>query len=967
MPDHNSTHSTFDGVSFEQYINSLYHALGYNTTPNVNLHGQQVDIVADKVQLGIGLTRVAIECKFRSSGVIGNNVVQDFATSVHSLVNRGDVAMGVMVTNFGYSSDARAVVDGDPIVRLLTVRDLEDNLFGLSEAYQEYIHTYKEQEIFSLYVSPQGTVYHGQIDLNSGQRKRDVHQTLKKWLTSSSAGPFFVLGDFGAGKTTLVDRLKYEFAVDYLKGQSKLKPLIILLRDYVHSAPLDTLLKYTLQREFGRPIPLNMFWSALENGEILPLIDGLDEMVPSADQHRRQDLLLELSPLLLGGPNAIITSRPSFFTSLQEFNEAIEAANQRHALMTATWNEIPRRRIHKGRTLAIQFQTSLYTRLLGHPPKTIMPPGPQKVVVIGTMDISQIDEFLQKYENDFRTLFNTTPLEIRKRLEEIYDLADLMSRPILLKMIVETVLMGGVDLFSSSRDIGGSCLYEAYTWMKLEADWDKGIVRQQVLTREERRIFSQAVALAMYCNGILEVTYDQVLKLVSDPSVNIESLATRLEIFTSDELATDIGTCTFLTWGNDSKFRFIHKSFMEFFVARQIKVAMDSDIKEKVLATPLTKEILYFLGGFAMVEPNHRQSLVNWLYHKKPPENDNETFRRNLACALLYSGAFQQGLKLDSVCVSEIDVRKTTFERLLLNGTLFEDVQWNHITDHESSFKGVRFHKCSLCEWTTENSTLHFTLQDCAIGPWKCSSSSANLGAFRSSLASCEFHNARINLQLCDSVFSSGSSKKNTCELILEGGRFDGHSWTDSSIKAIGGTEQYQSTNFRGGIFNTCRWTGGSFFIGGRLRLTNCDLTDTNLNYGDEGHITFEKCKFNRCWIARPSKSEFSLTLSECQLKTSVILCLTLSYEDFIKCKIIDCIGLLRIDGAVSLFDRLETQCAKFGESLLLLNASSYPTGRKGIDELLSALNTTSNIDDARQLTNDYIKRIKAKTWRKTY
>jgi hypothetical protein len=75
----------------------------------------------------------------------------------------------------------------------------------------------------------------------------------------------------------------------------------------------------------------------------------------------------------------------------------------------------------------------------------------ENIVSIRQLDEQQVAEYLRAEEPAIlrKTGLNTT--EFRDSLYRIYDLEDLMRRPLLLKMIVKTVLSAGVDL--RARDL----------------------------------------------------------------------------------------------------------------------------------------------------------------------------------------------------------------------------------------------------------------------------------------------------------------------------------------------------------------------------------------------------------------------------------------------------------------------------------------------------------------------------------
>ena len=142
----------------------------------------------------------------------------------------------------------------------------------------------------------------------------------------------------------------------------------------------------------------------------------------------------------------------------------------------------------------------------------------------------------------------------------LYDIKDLMTRPILLAMITDTVVFGGLDIGSKSVRGRTATLYQLYTALQFDRDWEKGDTRRRLSTRE-RRLFTQMVALTMFANGTLEVTYNQILGLVRS-SMRLPEI---VQLFTEDTSRACHRRirCTFFN-RDGNKFRFVHKSFVGF-------------------------------------------------------------------------------------------------------------------------------------------------------------------------------------------------------------------------------------------------------------------------------------------------------------------------------------------------------------------------------------------------------------------
>ncbi len=146
-----------------------------------------------------------------------------------------------------------------------------------------------------------------------------------------------------------------------------------------------------------------------------------------------------------------------------------------------------------------------------------------------------------------------------------YDLKDLMSRPILLSLTVDTIIDGKIDIKKDTTIIGPTGLYETYTTIQLQRDVANRLER--VLTLKQRKYSAQAAALTMLEKRNLSVSYEEIRNLIQHGLSAFPNLPSLPKNVTPDQIALDVLVCAFLTRQDDDSFRFVHKSFMEFFVA----------------------------------------------------------------------------------------------------------------------------------------------------------------------------------------------------------------------------------------------------------------------------------------------------------------------------------------------------------------------------------------------------------------
>jgi predicted NACHT family NTPase len=160
----------------------------------------------------------------------------------------------VIISNGVFTQTARAVSAAAEIVDLISLESLEQRLLDVVSPLQRYVHDYETSNIFTGYVPTGGLL--SPLFGNDGEDKvEDLCAEIQAVFGQDAASFVSILGDFGGGKTTLLDRLKYEYAMKYLQDKSGLIPVFFQLKDSHRYPELDVLISRTLQREFEREIP----------------------------------------------------------------------------------------------------------------------------------------------------------------------------------------------------------------------------------------------------------------------------------------------------------------------------------------------------------------------------------------------------------------------------------------------------------------------------------------------------------------------------------------------------------------------------------------------------------------------------------------------------------------------------------------------------------------------------------------
>jgi uncharacterized protein YjbI with pentapeptide repeats len=676
------------GDAFENYIASLYEALNFKVSRKISVAGQEADIIAEKSIKGIGKEKLIIECKFKSKGAVSNQTVFDLIAIMKALPSEIGHSRGILITNTSFSINAKAAAHNSPVT-LIAASELESQIFDLKEEYEAILRNYEMENISREYIYMRGSAR----ELNREFENLEAGILELKPEEWAKISFITVLADYGSGKTTLLNKLNYEYAKKYLEGRG-IKPFYMELKHYYECKDLNLFIQNSYKRNFGKELSISLFWKEVERGGFILLIDGFDEMSAQVTGKKRVENLIELSKLLLSGSNAILTCRPSFFVSDKEYLDAIShirttfnGTSANRELSRAS----PQGKMKKAELLYEQLHNKLIkgNTVLEYPKRN----AANLTIELKDFDSRQVDLYLNRFESKFQEKCNASVEEIKKYLLSIYDLEDLMKKPILLNMISETFIYLGVAFKENNSIYDPSSLYETYTSLNFDKDMEKGRVRN-FLDQVQRREFAQAIALTMFERKSLEVSYGDIINIIKKNSNLLRDLS-RLKNFDIEEVATDLQICTFITRTHKDKFRFIHKSFMEFFTARFLKNSFLVERSKILINFQISKEILYFIGCFASSDDSLQSLMIKWCNTPNNPIKE-KMFKRNIAIALILSKPYHIDFSLKNIEVFDVDFSNVVFSKAVMQKMKLSKVSLKNLIFKESVFEFMVIEDSSL-------------------------------------------------------------------------------------------------------------------------------------------------------------------------------------------------------------------------------------------------------------------------------
>jgi len=797
--NNNSAKNFLKQRELASYVGSLYETLGFKLDYNRFSHDDCFTIIAEKVIPGLGNQKIGIAC------ISGLNINESFnATTFKSLANNyieeGTITdVAIIYDSF---SNLELLDNISEEFKILRISELEKHLFGVQDFYIELLNDYRQRRIYSSYVPLSGEISDTFLTNKAYHTVFNVQEYIMDNINRQNVRAFIILADFGGGKTTLLERLKYEYAKLYLENKSNFKPVLVYLKEYFHYKDFDLLLEKSLKRELNREIPLSLFWKEAKDGNFVILLDGFDEMAPKGNiqsKATRATLFATLSKLFSLKSPCILSCRPAYFISVKEYKDALKK------LTVDNKTIVPQKKLSASQT----FRTSMdkYNSLKDHLHKHFLLNNKEhsidleklkiQSIKLKTFGIEQVEIFLSNYNDKFLSISKNEFdwKDVKDFLCTIYDITDLMKRPILLDMIVQTVLEGAIDIRNNEIIIGPTSLYEIYTDMQFDRDWQKGKVRQQLLTKEQRRLFAQALAVSMFESGSLEITYENIVKVVNSQRSILNKLNNSIMKYSEEEIASDILICTFLTRQADELFKFTHRSFMEYFFARYLMTGISQKNFDKNLYQHLPKEVLYFLGGFGFIDASYLSILTTVLKTIYGNQDKDKILRRNISSAVLYGGKHHKNLSLNNAIVFEIDIKDIIFEKCELKSCLIDQSECVNNEFIDTNLINVLYKQCKLEKIIIERShSENLSFVDVLALGLSMIKSNISIKSQRTRIESYSLYSTTLFLYGSIDIYDYSFSDT-TCSFELNSGSLSKGKITNSHLKFCNSKYRLESSN----------------------------------------------------------------------------------------------------------------------------------------------------------------------------
>ena len=422
-------------------------------------------------------------------------------------VKAQDLGGGVLVTHTRVSPAAQErAAETDGAVRAFTLDAFYRELIDFEPYVRALVADYEDDELCTYYV-----------DLgcrsSDGSVYKPMDDYVDAWLDDPARNHISVLGDYGTGKTSFCRQYAAKLGRRWLADPDRSRiPILISLRDYAKAMNLRQLITDFLVNRYGIQAGYEAFSRFNADGRLALLFDGFDEMAQKVDYQTTVDNFEELARAAEARSKVILTCRTPYFRTRQEAEELLHS------------------------------QTSEVLRV------AIDLTGRPNFEIVGLLPFDQADiqAMLQaRFPDEWASYY--------QQIESTYNLAELAQRPVLLDMIARSL-----PQLKPGQAVNAARLYEAYTDLWLARDEEKG---RTLITRADKRLFMQELALEMLRRQESSIHYSQLP----------ERVRAHFRLEKADEIdyfEHDIRTCSFLSRDPEGNYRFVHKSFGEFFVAQ---------------------------------------------------------------------------------------------------------------------------------------------------------------------------------------------------------------------------------------------------------------------------------------------------------------------------------------------------------------------------------------------------------------
>ncbi len=629
------------GKAFEEEVAALFKLMGYSIESNTLINAGQIDIRVE-IKLGLVTQKGIIECKNYAGTNVGIEDVEKFCNRISLARQKGQTDFGMLISNTDFSPQAKLCATGYGFVQLKTYRQLLSQLIDFEAYLKNFVYDFEHYDEYSngqrkpiLDILSRCDLKRYYIDLKCedsfGAEPVSIDTFFEKWLDDQNRNQVTLLGDYGTGKSSVALYLTYKLAKKYLEDPVNNRiPLFVSLRDYSKAINIQQLITDLLINHYGVQIQgFGVFQKFVETGKMVLIFDGFDEMATKVDKKTTIENFNELSTVVTANSKTILTCRTHYFRSQSQVFDLFSPANETELML-----ELKKRN---------NFE----------------------VIELQELDNPQVISLLQKRTDNWKFYWD--------KIRSIYNLEDLARRPILLDMITKSL----PSLISKKSEIDQAILYDEYTrfWIERE-DW-----RSQ-MSKEEKALFMENLAFQMFTTDLEWVHFRKLCEIVKN-----EFKSQIITCSDVDYFDNDTRTCSFLNRDSQGNYKFIHRSFMEFFVAKKISEELIQNVTDSFKEKFFSPEVFDFIVSLIKANVKAKKTLEDTIFYLNQQKSENYGFTAaNIITLLNYLNVDLTGKDFSGLTLPFADLSGTS-----LKGSIFVNAKLQNANLDGTDLTGADF------------------------------------------------------------------------------------------------------------------------------------------------------------------------------------------------------------------------------------------------------------------------------------
>lgn len=444
-----------------------------------------------------------------------------------------------------------------------TEDDILNELIDFKGYLKNIIKGYTHDKLFSAIAAEKDkktlaeTFINPPFSVNDDEESSDsLGNYMNNWLSNSSDSKHLVLlGDYGMGKTSFLKHYTKQLATNILDNNKLVRyPVLISL---TNSSPrhggIDEKIKAFVADNLG--IDYALFEILIHKGKILFLLDGFDEMGFVGTHDDRFKQINEIWQLAHKNNKLIISGRPSYFPSKYELYKTLNIVTNEDQII----------------------QTNPYCESIN----------------LNLLHENQIQEYIEKY-------YPNKGLHYFNWITQFPSILELCKRPSMMHIIREMLpnlyRKGDINIKTHGAAI------EQYIDYWINRQQSKNI--QSAFDNHIKKIefvksFFSELAVELFLARQYHLSPEYVLDKL-DAHIKKSNIKKFEADYQKEGFENEILTCYFIEI-EDGYYRFVHKSFFEYFIAK--------DILEKISKNKFSSPILFEAWS---------NSIVNFIYDEIP-------------------------------------------------------------------------------------------------------------------------------------------------------------------------------------------------------------------------------------------------------------------------------------------------------------------------------------------------------------